>query len=153
MDFTKKTYSYSQPGYFKLVANHGEKIFYLLAIIGFIYTYQDFKGQFLIDVVLLISGLLFLLLIIGKILIDEGADINAGTNGLRTPLHSAAIWGNRDNVELLLINGAEINVQDGRSRTPLSWAKERGHTEIVELLTKHGAKDDTAAPEEPKLAK
>ncbi len=66
MDTTNKTYSYSQHSSFKLIANHGEKFFYLLVIIGIIFTYEDLKGQFLFDVTILISGLFILLFIIGK---------------------------------------------------------------------------------------
>jgi hypothetical protein len=66
MDSTNKTYSYSQHGSFKLIANHGEKIFYFLVIIGVLFTYEDLKGQFLIDVILLMSGIFLLFFIIGK---------------------------------------------------------------------------------------
>ena len=59
-------YTFSQPESFRLVANHGEKVFYLLVIIGFLYTYKDLKGQFLIDVAILITALFLLLVIVGK---------------------------------------------------------------------------------------
>lgn len=66
IDATKKAYSYSQHNSFKLIANHGEKIFYLLVIIGILFSYEDLKGQFLVDVTILISGLFVLLFIVGK---------------------------------------------------------------------------------------
>ncbi len=66
MNDNKQLYSFSQPDSFKLVANHGEKIFYLLVVIGVFLTYKDLKGQFLIDVLLLIIGLFFILAIVGK---------------------------------------------------------------------------------------
>lgn len=66
MNANKKLYSYSQPGSFRLVANHGEKVLYILVILGVLYTYQDLKGEFLITVAILIIGLFFILAIIGK---------------------------------------------------------------------------------------
>jgi hypothetical protein len=61
MENTKRPQSFTQPKSFRFVANHGEKVFYVLCIIGVFYTYQDLKGQFLIDVIILVS-ILFLIL-------------------------------------------------------------------------------------------
>jgi hypothetical protein len=66
MNDIKQKYSFSQPNYFKLIANHGEKAIYLLIVIGVFFTYQDLKGQFLIDVTILIIVLFLFLAIIGK---------------------------------------------------------------------------------------
>ena len=62
MDDTEQFYSFSQPDSFKFVVNHGEKVFYLFLIIGVLFTQQELKGQFLTDVVILVS-LLFLILV------------------------------------------------------------------------------------------
>jgi len=66
MSDTKQFYSFSQPNFFKTIANHGEKIFYLLIFLGILFTYQDLKGQFLIDVTLLVSVLFLILIVVGK---------------------------------------------------------------------------------------
>jgi ankyrin repeat protein len=57
------------------------------------------------------------------------------------PLHSAALYGHKAVVELLLANVADISAETPSGETPMQIAKERGHTEIVELLRKHGAKE------------
>jgi ankyrin repeat protein len=39
-----------------------------------------------------------------------------------TPLHTAAFWGHKDVVELLLANKAEVNATDKHGQTPLHKA-------------------------------
>ena len=68
MNDKKQLYSFSQPKSFKLVATHGDKVFYVLLFIGVLYTYQDLKGQFLIDVIILVSILFFILILVAKFL-------------------------------------------------------------------------------------
>jgi ankyrin repeat protein len=57
----------------------------------------------------------------------------------RTPLHHAAISGNEDVVELLVVNKAAINSQDYQGFTPLHWAASKGHLGVVRMLIKYGA--------------
>ena len=68
MNCPKQLYSFSQPKSFKLIANHGEKVFYVLLLFGILYTYQDLKGQFLIDIIILVSILFLILIIVKKFL-------------------------------------------------------------------------------------
>jgi len=98
---------------------------------------------------------------IAKILISNGADVNAGiknelvpdgyvdTSEGKTPLHNAAgIWLFDDDLEihskialvkLLLSHGANVNAKDGFGQTPLFKALYTGHIDVMELLIDHGA--------------
>ena len=66
MNDIEQVYSFSLPNSFKLVANHGEKIFYLLVIIGILSSYQELSGKFLVDVGILVGVLFLILIFIGK---------------------------------------------------------------------------------------
>jgi hypothetical protein len=68
MGESKQLFSFSQPPSFKLVANHGEKVFYGIVFIGVLSTYQDLRGQFLIDVIILVSILFTILFMVAKFL-------------------------------------------------------------------------------------
>jgi len=84
-----------------------------------------------------------------ELLLAKGADINAGR---WTPLHSA-VYGHNEIVELLIAKGANVNARDGSGRTPLFYAQHQGRTKIVELLRKHGAKEDKVPESSPKEEK
>ncbi len=77
-------------------------------------------------------------------LISGGADINAkaGGNG-GALLHSAAYWGHKEVVELLIASGADVDVKDLQGQTPLDTALLKGRLEIFELLINNSA-DGTA---------
>ena len=77
-----------------------------------------------------------------KVLLEKGANPNIveRTEG-RTPLHYAALRGEKTQAEMLLAHGADMDARGWYGKTPLSLAKEGGHTEIIELLRKHGAKE------------
>ena len=55
----------------------------------------------------------------------------------RTPLHSAAVRGHTEVVELLLAEGAEVNARMSKGYTALQLAEQEGHARVAELLRKH----------------
>jgi len=59
-----------------------------------------------------------------------------------TPVHIAAVWGDKYAVELLLDAGAAIDVLGDMSATPLYNAVGQGHIEVAELLLSRGANPD-----------
>jgi ankyrin repeat protein len=67
-------------------------------------------------------------------LIERGADVNAGDAGRHTPLHIAAEAGYLPIVKALLARGADAHAVDAEDRTPLSRAAARNHTAIVDLI-------------------
>jgi len=77
---------------------------------------------------------------IAEILIAEGADVNAKSDGSGvTPLHFAADRGHTEVVELLITAGADVNAKNTFSVTPLHSAASEGHKEVGELLIAEGA--------------
>jgi len=56
-----------------------------------------------------------------------------------TLVHTAARWGHKDVVDLLLTHGAEVNAQNKVGITPLFIAANEGHENVVKLLLAHGA--------------
>jgi len=56
-----------------------------------------------------------------------------------TPLHRAALHGDKESVELLIANGADVNAKDKWGWTPLVRAVGYGDKELVELLIANGA--------------
>jgi ankyrin repeat protein len=75
---------------------------------------------------------------IAKLLLAQGADVNATDDINRTPLHWAAARGDKELVELLLAGKADVNARDNDQATPLHWAATSGHEEVAELLRKRG---------------
>jgi ankyrin repeat protein len=56
------------------------------------------------------------------LLLANKADVDAKSNGGRTPLHEAAFSGYKDVVELLLANKADVNAKNNDGQTPLHGA-------------------------------
>ena len=54
-------------------------------------------------------------------------------------LHSAAYYGQKDAVDILLANGANVNAADGLGFTPLHEAAMNGYPEVVKVLLADGA--------------
>jgi ankyrin repeat protein len=69
-----------------------------------------------------------------------GTDVNVVNNWRETPLHHAALGGQKEIAELLIAEGADVNTKSGdEETTPLHWAANRGHEEVAELLIAKGA--------------
>jgi ankyrin repeat protein len=56
-----------------------------------------------------------------------------------TPLHVAAIWGDAELIDTLIVYGANVDAVGDRLLTPLHEAVLRGHLEAAKRLLKHGA--------------
>lgn len=69
-----------------------------------------------------------------RLLIAQGADVNATQAGGFTPLHQAAASGARELVFLLLEGGADPGKICDQGKTPGDYARERGHAEIAKVL-------------------
>jgi ankyrin repeat protein len=74
-----------------------------------------------------------------KLLLDLGANINAGDNENSNVLHCAAIAGSVPIVDFLLGKGMNINVQDANGLTPLYFAVGRNNEEMTRHLLAKGA--------------
>jgi len=67
-----------------------------------------------------------------RLLLDEGADINAHSPRLGTALHGASRGGGRHVAKLILdTKNVQVDSKDGHGRTPLSWAAGHGHEATV----------------------
>jgi ankyrin repeat protein len=85
-------------------------------------------------------------LVIIKMLLDRGANVNERDLNRRTPLLTAARSGNPESIHLLLDKGADINAHDRYGATPLRIATGYNYPVIAKLLLDRGAqanlKDD-----------
>jgi len=76
---------------------------------------------------------------IAELLVKHGADINAQTVDLLTPLHMAVEEERYEVAKFLLVNGADINAPRADTLTPIHIAASAGHEYLAELLLKAGA--------------
>jgi hypothetical protein len=60
-----------------------------------------------------------------------------------TPLHWAALSGQKEVVQLLLDNKADVNAKDNDGITPLHDALLNGHNDVADILRQHGGLDST----------
>ncbi|KAF7343788.1 NACHT and ankyrin domain protein [Mycena sanguinolenta] len=81
--------------------------------------------------------------IIGMLL-EKGAQVNAGHRELGSPLQAAAVGGHTEIVAILIEKGADINACGGDYGSSLQIAASRGYTEIVRILLEKGAEIDVA---------
>ena len=73
-------------------------------------------------------------------LLKENPDLASSKDyGGETPLHWAAIKGNKEVAELLLKYKADVNAKNTAGETPLHIAARHGHLEIAELLLANNA--------------
>ena len=75
-----------------------------------------------------------------RLLVEQGAPVNAQQHGGWTPLHAAAQNGDAEMVGYLLEHGAAVGQRADNNQAPLDLALTHGHQHIVDLLEKHGAK-------------
>jgi hypothetical protein len=78
---------------------------------------------------------------IAKVLIFEGADVNATAEGGWTALHWAAMTGRKELVRRLIDEGADVNSLAEDGTRPLTWALRNHHEDTAELLRWHGAEE------------
>ncbi len=70
-----------------------------------------------------------------QLLIDHGANVNAGQQMGYTALHTAAQHGDDVMLDLLLTSGADPHAAGDDGKTPADLAAAQGHTAIVERLS------------------
>lgn len=76
---------------------------------------------------------------LGKLLIENGADVRAEDEDGNTPLLHACRAGHKELAELLIANGADIKAKDKNNNTLLHFACGQSKWEIVSFLIKSGA--------------
>lgn len=74
-----------------------------------------------------------------KILVDAGADPNAGDSSGRTALMQASNYGNEDAVLLLIDRGAIVNQKDYNGRSALMYAANGKYVRCDPSSAGHGA--------------
>ena len=76
---------------------------------------------------------------VAKMLIENGADVNAVDGRKWTALHLVSQKGHVDVAKVLLENGADVNAVDEIERTALHFAAEKGHVDVAKVLIQNGA--------------
>jgi ankyrin repeat protein len=77
---------------------------------------------------------------VAKLLIAQGADVNAKTSEGSTPLHKVANRGWEDMAKLLIAHGADVNAKTNEGRTPLHYTVLPYYqTQMAKLLIAKGA--------------
>ena len=74
-------------------------------------------------------------IIIVKMLLESGANVNVKQMAAVTPLHSAAKNGNIELIILLLEAGADITVEMEGGKIPADLAAEQGFAELAKILS------------------
>ena len=76
---------------------------------------------------------------LARLLLENGAIVNAHDENLWTPLHKASKNGHFDLTCLLISFKANVNSKTSSEYTPLHVASQRGHLTLARLLIKNGA--------------
>ncbi|MCA9127106.1 MAG: ankyrin repeat domain-containing protein [Planctomycetales bacterium] len=71
--------------------------------------------------------------------LQQGVAVDAKTEEGYTPLHIAAVFGQRAAAEFLLSHNADVSLTDKHGNTALHMAVFLGHTDVVRALLAHGA--------------
>ena len=74
-----------------------------------------------------------------KILVENGAMVNARNKDNHTPLHISAADGSKEIVKILIENGASIDIQNQDQETALHIAVKENELEVVKYLVENGA--------------
>uniref|UniRef100_A0AC35TT07 ANK_REP_REGION domain-containing protein n=1 Tax=Rhabditophanes sp. KR3021 TaxID=114890 RepID=A0AC35TT07_9BILA len=74
--------------------------------------------------------------VVYSLITKYGAAVEAVTLDLRTPLHSAALYGQLGATQTLLACQANPNARDDKGQTPLHLAAEENHAHVVKLFLK-----------------
>jgi|CZKL01.1.fsa_nt_gi ankyrin repeat protein len=69
-----------------------------------------------------------------RLLLNNGAEVNARQVGGFTPIFSAAAANQKDLVELLLAHGADAHLKSDQGKTPAAFARDRGHADLAAWL-------------------
>jgi ankyrin repeat protein len=75
---------------------------------------------------------------LAQMLLDYGANINAGAGG-SPALHGAVMFDRADLVDWLLARGADVNILNYEKKTPLKAALAMKHEAVADVLRAHGA--------------
>lgn len=78
---------------------------------------------------------------ITRLLLENGAPVNALQADNFTPLHAAAQNGDVEIVRLLLDAGGDSSLRDAEGKNALDFARAENHNEVIQLLLLHGAAD------------
>jgi hypothetical protein len=78
-----------------------------------------------------------------RLLLDEGADVNAQGGHYDNALQAASYGGHEQVVKMLLDKGADVNTQGGQYGNALQAASEGGHEQVVKMLLDKGANVNT----------
>lgn len=77
-----------------------------------------------------------------RCIIQLGADVSLVDNIGQTILHVAALTGNAEAVEYILMhNLIDVNREASFGITPLMAARKNNHSDVINILLKHSAKD------------
>jgi len=69
-----------------------------------------------------------------RLLLEEGAEVDASFEDGRTPLSCVAENGDVSTTSLLLKYGAQTHISDSSSKLLIDYAREAGNEAIVKLL-------------------
>ena len=76
---------------------------------------------------------------LANLLLQHGANINAGVGKQNTALHEAASHNSLSLIEIFLAKGADINAKNDKGQTPLHLAAQNGQTSTLYVLIQKGA--------------